>query len=123
MRMPSSYVNIFGIEQHPKDALMRVINILFVILHFFLRRRCRVYASRPVLFCPMINFGKFAPKYHSSSLHEPHVLLLVTCLPVSGPIFAGKFQFSGCDSGRGRGLTHEEIEVHGGADRLHPAPG
>ena len=24
------------------------------------------------------NFGKFTPKYHSSSLHEPHVLLMVT---------------------------------------------
>ena len=111
MRMPSPYVNIFGIEQHPKDALMRVINILFVMLHFFLRRRCRVYASRPVLFCPMINFGKFAPKYHSSSLHEPHVLLMVTLLPCFWADLCRKIPVSGCViRAAGRGMTHEEIK-------------
>ena len=48
----------------------------------------------------------------------------MTCFPVSGPIYAGKFQFSGCViRAAGRGMTHEEIEVHGGADCLHPAPG
>src|SRR5438128_12543281 len=42
--------------------------------------------------------------------------LAVTCLPVLGPIFAGKFQFSGmCDSGRWTRKDHEEIEVYGGA--------
>src|SRR5215475_16058157 len=46
----------------------------------------------------------------------------VTCLPVFGPIIAGKFQFSGmCDSGRWTRKDHEEIEVYGGADCLHPA--
>src|SRR5262249_56620893 len=48
----------------------------------------------------------------------------VTCLPVFGPIIAGKFQFSGmCDSGRWTRQDHEEIEVYGGADCLHPAAG
>jgi hypothetical protein len=48
----------------------------------------------------------------------------VTCFPVSGPAYAGKFQFGGCViRAAGRGMTHEEIEVHGGADCLHPAPG
>jgi putative transposase len=47
----------------------------------------------------------------------------VTCLPVFGPLIAGKFQFSGeCDSGRRTRKDPEEIEVHGGADRLRPAP-
>src|SRR5262244_2060282 len=48
----------------------------------------------------------------------------LTCLPVFGPIIAGKFQFSGmCDSGRWTRKDHEEIEVYGGADCLHPAAG
>src|SRR5262249_53962073 len=48
----------------------------------------------------------------------------MTCFPVFGPIFAGKFQFSGmCDSGRWTRKDPEEIEVHGGADCLHPAAG
>ena len=48
----------------------------------------------------------------------------MTCFPVSGPIVAGKFQFSGTgDSGRWTGKDHEAIEVHGGADCLHPASG
>jgi hypothetical protein len=46
----------------------------------------------------------------------------LTCPRYFGPIFAGKFQFSGmCDSGRWMRKDHEEIEVYGGADRLHPA--
>jgi len=50
--------------------------------------------------------------------------IIMTCFPVSGPAYAGKFQFSGCViRAAGRGMTHEEIEVHGGADCLHPAPG
>src|SRR5215510_14515098 len=49
---------------------------------------------------------------------------IMTCLPVFGPIIAGKFQFSGmCDSGRWTRKDHEEIEVYGGADCLHPAAG
>src|SRR5262249_23192577 len=45
-------------------------------------------------------------------------------LPVFGPIIAGKFQFSGMgDSGRWTRKDHEENEVYGGADRLHPAAG
>ena len=41
---------------------------------------------------------------------------MISC-PVFGPIFAGKFQFSGmCDSGRWTRKDHEEIEVYGGAD-------
>jgi hypothetical protein len=48
----------------------------------------------------------------------------VTCLPVFGPIIAGKFQFSGeCDSGRRTRTDHEEIEVHGGANRLCASAG
>ena len=48
----------------------------------------------------------------------------MTCFRFSGPRIAGKFQFSGmCDSGRWTGKDHEEIEVHGGADCLHPAAG
>jgi putative transposase len=48
----------------------------------------------------------------------------LTCFPVFGPIFAGKFQFSGmCDSGRWTRKDHEEIKVYGGADCLHPAAG
>ena len=48
----------------------------------------------------------------------------MTCFRFSGPIVAGKFQFSGmCDSGRWTREDHEETEVHGGADYLHPAPG
>src|SRR5262249_54299814 len=48
----------------------------------------------------------------------------MTCFPVFGPIFAGKFQFSGmCDSGRWTRKDHEEIKVYGGADCLHPAAG
>ena len=48
----------------------------------------------------------------------------VTCFPVSGPIFAGKFQFSGtADSGRWTGKDDEAIEVHGGTDSLHFAAG
>src|SRR5262249_21093449 len=47
-----------------------------------------------------------------------------TAIPVFGPIIAGKFQFSGmCDSGRWTRKDHEEIEVYGGADCLHPAAG
>jgi len=43
----------------------------------------------------------------------------VTCFRFSGPINAGKFQFSGmCDSGRWTRKDHEEIEVHGSADCL-----
>src|SRR5262245_33473093 len=54
----------------------------------------------------------------------PTLLALVTCFPVFGPIFAGKFQFSGmCDSGRWTRKDHEEIKVYGGADCLHPAAG
>ena len=78
MRMPSPYVNIFGIEQHPKDALMRVINILFVMLHFFSPSEVPGLCFSAGTFFSYDNFGKFAPKYHSSSLHEPHVLLMVT---------------------------------------------
>jgi hypothetical protein len=48
--------------------------------------------------------------------------LWLTCFPVFGPIIAGKFQFSGM-SGRWTRTDHEEIEVHGGADCLHPAAG
>jgi hypothetical protein len=54
----------------------------------------------------------------------PHCSLRIgmTCLPVSGPIFAGNFQFSGkWDSGRYTREDHEEIEVYRAADRLHPA--
>jgi len=48
----------------------------------------------------------------------------LTCPRYFGPIFAGNFQFSGmCDSGRWTREDHEEIEVYGGADRLHPAAG
>jgi len=48
----------------------------------------------------------------------------VTCLAVFVPIFAEKFQFSGVgDSGRWTRKEHEEIEVYGGADRLHPTAG
>ena len=48
----------------------------------------------------------------------------LTCLRFSGPKIAGRFQFSGmCDLGRWTGKDHEEIEVHGGADCLHPAAG
>ena len=48
----------------------------------------------------------------------------LTCFPVFGRIFAGKFQFSGlCDSGRWTRKDHEEIKVYGGADCLHPAAG
>src|SRR6516165_1156254 len=48
----------------------------------------------------------------------------VTCFPVSGPIIAGKFQVSGCAiRAAGRGMTHEEIEVHRATDRLHSAAG
>ena len=48
----------------------------------------------------------------------------VTCFPVFGPIFAGKFQFSGtADSGRWTGKDDEAIEVHGGTDSLHFAAG
>ena len=55
-----------------------------------------------------------------STEHGPHL----TCSRFSGPIIAGKFQFSGMsDSGRWTGKDHEEIEVHGGADRLHFAAG
>jgi hypothetical protein len=52
------------------------------------------------------------------------VLSWMTCFRFSGPMIAGKFQFSGtCDSGRWTGNSHEAIEVHGGADSLHPAAG
>ena len=48
----------------------------------------------------------------------------MTCPRFSGPIIAGKFQFSGMsDSGRWTGKDHEEIEVHGSPDRLHLASG
>jgi hypothetical protein len=48
---------------------------------------------------------------------------MMTCFLESGPIFAGKFQFSGTSpGGRWTGKDHEEIEVHGSADCLHPAP-
>jgi hypothetical protein len=48
--------------------------------------------------------------------------LEVTCPRFSGPIFAGKFQFSGmCDSGRRTRKDDEENQVFGGADCLHPA--
>jgi len=46
----------------------------------------------------------------------------MTCFPVFGPIFAGKFQFGGMrDSVRRTRKDHEEIKVYGGADCLHPA--
>ena len=49
---------------------------------------------------------------------------LLTCDLVFGPIFAGKFQFSGTSpGGRWTRKDHEEIEVHGGTDCLHPAAG
>ena len=52
------------------------------------------------------------------------ILLLGDLPPFSGPIFAGKFQFSGMDdSGRWTGKDDEKIEVFRGADRLHPAAG
>jgi hypothetical protein len=42
---------------------------------------------------------------------------LVTCLPVFGPIIAGKFQFGGvCDSSRWTRKDHEDTEVLGGAE-------
>src|SRR5215471_2500760 len=72
---------------------------------------------------PAASLGKFIS---TSTYVEPanHVLPQVTCFPVFGPIFAGKFQFSGmCDSGRWTRKDHEEIKVYGGADRLHPAAG
>jgi hypothetical protein len=48
----------------------------------------------------------------------------LTCFRFSGPRIAGKFQFSGTsDSGRWARNGHEAIEVHGGADSLHPAAG
>jgi hypothetical protein len=41
----------------------------------------------------------------------------MTCLPVFGPIIAGKFQFSGmCERGRRTRKDHEVIEVYGGAN-------
>lgn len=44
--------------------------------------------------------------------------------PFSGHIFAGNLQFSGCvNRAAVRGMTDEEIEVHGGADSLHPTLG
>jgi hypothetical protein len=54
----------------------------------------------------------------------PRAALVVTCSRFAGPIFAGKFQFSGMtDSGRWTRKDHEEIEVFGGADCLHFAAG
>src|SRR5262249_40399762 len=62
------------------------------------------------------------PCTNGSRLSVP--LEQLTCFPVFGPIFAGKFQFSGmCDSGRWTRKDHEEIKVYGGADCLHPAAG
>lgn len=44
----------------------------------------------------------------------------LTCPPIFRPIIAGKFQFSGMSlRGRWTRKDHEEIEVSGGADRLH----
>ncbi len=45
----------------------------------------------------------------------------MTRFPVFGPIFVGKSQFGGI--GRLTRKDHEEIEVHGVADRVGPAPG
>jgi hypothetical protein len=45
----------------------------------------------------------------------------VTCLRFPGPLISGKFQFS--STGCGWSFRHEEVEVHGSADRLHPASG
>jgi hypothetical protein len=75
---------------------------------------------------------KFNPsnrRYHQQLDKMPNqnrrsVVATMTCSRFSGPIFAGKFQFSGKgDSGRWTGKSHEEIEVHGSADRVHPAAG
>jgi hypothetical protein len=44
--------------------------------------------------------------------------------PVRTPLGTYLLQFSRmCDSGRWARTTHAEIEVHRGADGLHPAPG
>src|SRR6516165_9960667 len=51
-----------------------------------------------------------------------YFFMMLTCFRFSGPKIAGKFQFSGAtDSGRWTRKDHEAIEVHGGADCLHPA--
>jgi hypothetical protein len=48
----------------------------------------------------------------------------MTCVPVFGPMIAGKFQFSGMsDLGLWTRKDHEEIEVFGGTDRVHPTAG
>jgi hypothetical protein len=57
----------------------------------------------------------------SVSATRPALTNALTCLPVFGPIFAGKFQFSGM--GRWTRKDHEEIEGHGVTDCLHPASG
>src|SRR5437870_5307234 len=57
-------------------------------------------------------------------MYELQRLTRLTCFPVSGPIFAGKFQFSGhVFRAAGRGMDDEEIEVHRAADRLYSAAG
>src|SRR5262249_14836113 len=67
--------------------------------------------------CPHSPRGRLRYAGHAGAM-------AMTCFPVVGPIFAGKFQFSGVgDSGRWTRKDHEEIEVYGGTDRLHPTAG
>jgi hypothetical protein len=64
-------------------------------------------------------YGRVAKLDGKLQLHRE----LVTCFLEFGPIFAGKFQFSGTSpEGRWTRKDHEEIEVHRSADCLHLAP-